>query len=131
MASKTPSHAPGPELDHQAAKRAFFRIMDAWGVSDAEAQVILGKPSRSAFYTYKKGEGGRLSADTLERISYILGVYKALQLLFVQKEQADAWVKKPNEAFGGSSALQRMLGGLVADLAAVRTHLDHVRGGGA
>jgi hypothetical protein len=131
MTSNTPSQAPGPEVDHQAAKRAFFRIMDAWGLSDAEAQVILGKPSRSAFYTYKKGEGGRLSADTLERISYVLGVYKALQLLFVQKEQADAWVKKPNEAFGGSSALQRMLGGLVADLAAVRTYLDNVRGGGA
>jgi uncharacterized protein (DUF2384 family) len=131
MASNKPSQAPGPEFDHQAAKRAFFRIMDAWGVSDAEAQVILGKPSRSAFYTYKKGEGGRLSADMLERISYVLGVYKALQLLFVQKEQADAWVKKPNQAFGGSSALQRMLGGLVADLAAVRTHLDHARGGGA
>ena len=105
--------------------------MDAWGVNDAQAQILLGRPSRSAYYTYKKGEGGRLSADTLERISYVLGVYKALQLLFIQNVQADAWLKKPNDAFGGASALQRMLGGLVVDLAAVRSHLDAVRGGGA
>lgn len=131
MPSSVPSGASAREIDHQAAKRAFFRIMDAWGVNDAEAQILLGKPSRSTYYTYKKGEGGRLSADTLERISYVLGVYKALQLLFIQKEQADAWIRKPNEAFGGGSALQRMLGGLVVDLAAVRGYLDGVRGAGA
>lgn len=131
MPSIIPSDASAREIDHQAAKRAFFRIMDAWGVNDAEAQILLGKPSRSTYYTYKKGEGGRLSADTLERISYVLGVYKALQLLFIQKEQADAWIRKPNEAFGGGSALQRMLGGFVIDLAAVRGYLDGVRGAGA
>ena len=131
MDSSRPSKAAAADIDHRAAKRAFFRIMEAWDVSDADAQIILGKPSRSAYYTYKKGQGGPLSADALERISYVLGVYKALQLLFIQKEQADAWIKKPNQAFGGESALRRMLGGLVVDLAAVRGHLDSVRGGGA
>ena len=121
--------APRP-VDEGAAKRAFFRIMDAWHVSDPEARVLLGAPSRSTFYNYKRGEGGALSADTLERISYVLGIYKALQLLFPNPQQADAWMRKPNQAFGGRSALEHTLGGHVVDLADVRRFLDAVRGMG-
>jgi hypothetical protein len=129
-----PSNRPneGPQaIDHGAAKRAFFRIMEAWQVDDAQARVLLGKPGRSTFYNYKRGEGGLLSADTLERISYLLGIYKALQLLFPQPSQADAWMRKPNAAFGGRSALDHALGGKVIDLASVRGYLDAVRRGGA
>ena len=117
-------------LDHAAAKSAFFRIMQAWDVGDAEGRVLLGAPSRSTFYNYKRGEGGALSADTLERISYVLGIYKALKLLFPNPQQADAWMRKPNAAFGGRSALERALGGKVVDLATVRAYLDAVRGHG-
>lgn len=122
---------PGPTprgLDHDAVKRGFFRIMDAWEIRDSDAQVLLGRPSRTTFYAWKKGEGGRLSHDTLERVSYVLGIYKALQLLFSNPGQADAWMKKPNAAFGGQSALERALGGRVVDLAHVRQYLDFVRG---
>lgn len=115
---------------HQAAKRAFFRIMEAWGVSDADALVLLGRPGRSTLYAYKKGQGGRLPHDCLERISYVLGIYKALRLIFSNDEQADAWMQKRNEAFGGRSALQHALGGRVVDLADVRRYLDGVRGEG-
>jgi len=115
-------------IDHDAVKRGFFRIMDAWEVRDADAQVLLGRPSRTTYYTWKKAEGGKLSHDTLERVSYVLGIYKALQLLFSNPDQADAWVKKPNAAFGGQSALERALGGRVVDLAEVRQYLDFVRG---
>ena len=117
-------------IDPRAAKRAFFRIMDAWGVGDHEARVLLGAPSRSTFYNYKRGEGGVPSADTLERISYVLGIYKALQLLFPNPAQADAWMRKPNRAFGDRSALEHVLGGKVVDLASVRGYLDGVRGQG-
>jgi Protein of unknown function (DUF2384) len=117
-------------LDHGAAKRAFFRIMEAWDIGDAEARVLLGAPSRSTFYNYKRGEGGALSADTLERVSYVLGIYKALKLLFPNPQQADGWMRKPNAAFGGRSALERVLGGKVVDLASVRAYLDAVRGHG-
>jgi uncharacterized protein (DUF2384 family) len=115
-------------LDHDAVKRGFFGIMDAWEVRDADAQVLLGRPSRTTFYGWKKAEGGKLSHDTLERVSYVLGIYKALQLLFSNPDQADAWMKKPNAAFGGQSALERALGGRVVDLAEVRQYLDFVRG---
>jgi len=121
--------APRP-AEEGAAKRAFFRIMEAWQVSDPEARVLLGAPSRSTFYNYKRGEGGALSADTLERISYVLGIYKALQLLFPNPQQADAWMRKPNQAFGGRSALEHALAGHVVDLADVRRYLDQVRGMG-
>lgn len=130
MAATVPSDRPAPLLDHAAAKRAFFRIMEAWGVGDAEARVLLGAPSRSTFYNYKKAEGGELSADTLERISYVLGIYKALQLLFPNPQQADGWMRSPNQAFGGRSALEHALAGHVVDLADVRRFLDAVRGGG-
>jgi hypothetical protein len=119
--------APRP-IDHDAVKRGFFRIMDAWEVRDSDAQVLLGKPSRTTFYAWKKGEGGKLSHDTLERVSYLLGTYKALQLLFSNPGQADSWMKKPNAAFGGRSALEHALGGRVVDLAHVRQYLDFVRG---
>jgi hypothetical protein len=117
-------------LDHRAAKRAFFRIMAAWDVGDAEARVLLGSPSRSTFYNYKRGEGGALNADTLERISYVFGIYKGLKLLFPNPQQADGWVRKANAAFGGRSALEHALGGKVMDLAGVRAYLDAVRGHG-
>ena len=72
----------------------------------------------------------RLSGDTLERISYVMGIYKALRILLPTSEAAHAWVKKPNTAqgFGGKSALDRMLAGRVVDLADVRRYLDAERG---
>ncbi|MGZ5042379.1 MAG: MbcA/ParS/Xre antitoxin family protein, partial [Usitatibacter sp.] len=75
-------------------------------------------------------ESGALSRDTLERISYVLGIYKALQMLLPSDEAADAWIRKPNAAplFGGRSAIERMLSGNVADLYEVRRYLDGQRG---
>ena len=110
---------------------AFFRAMEAWGVGNEEARVLLGRPSRATFFLWKKGEVKTVPYDTVRRISYILGIWKALQVLFPIPERADAWVSKRNELFGGQTALERMLGGDVTDLAVVRGVLDAVRGGGA
>ncbi|MGB5375616.1 MAG: MbcA/ParS/Xre antitoxin family protein [Polyangiales bacterium] len=76
----------------------------------------------------EEGGGGKLSHDTLERVSYVLGIYKALQPLFSNPGQADAWMKKPSAAFGGQSALEHALGGRVVDVAHVRQYLDFIRG---
>lgn len=113
----------------EVAKRAFFRIADLWGLSSDDARVLLGQPGRSTFFSWKKGQGGSLSRDEFERVSYVLGIYKGLQVLFPDNAQADEWIKKPNEAFGGRSALDRMLGGNVSDLHAVRVYIEQVRGG--
>ena len=82
-------------------------------------------------FSGKNRAKGQLTRDTLERVSYILGIYKALQILLPDPAAADAWVRKPNTAplFGGAAALQRMLSGNVADLYVVRQYLDAWRGG--
>lgn len=120
-----PSHAAGPAL------RTYFRIADAWRLSVDEARKLLGDPPRSTFFLWKRNGEGALSRDTLERISYLLGIYKALQILLPDPAAADAWIRKPNAAplFGGKPALERMLSGNVADLYVVRQFLDAQRGG--
>jgi len=117
-----------------AGLRAFFNIARDWGLSTDEQMVLLGAPGRSTFFKWKAApETADLKRDTLERLSYLLGIYKALQILLPAATAADAWVKKPNSTplFGGRSALDRMLGGNVADLIAVRQYLDARRGGWA
>ena len=117
-----------------AGLRAFFNIARDWGLNTDAQMVLLGSPGRSTFFKWKAApERADLKRDTLERLSYLLGIYKALQILLPDTAAADAWVSKPNQAalFGGKSALERMLAGNVADLLAVRQYLDAQRGGWA
>ena len=113
------------------ALRTLFRIADVWKLTSKEEMKLLGSPPKSTFYKWKHGDQVVLSRDVLERISYIFGIYSALQVLLPKPEAADAWIKKPNDAplFGGRSALDRMLSGQVADLFVVRQYLDSQRGG--
>src|SRR3954452_3962293 len=101
-----------------AGLRAFENIAAAWELSIAEQLRLLGIGSRSTFFKWRREREPRLPADTLERLSYLLGIYKSLQILLPDPGAADAWVRKPNTAapFGGRSALDRMLSGQVADL---------------
>lgn len=125
---------PGSRDLSAAGLRAFFNIARDWGLNTDEQMVLLGTPGRSTFFKWKAApESASLKRDTLERLSYLLGIYKALQVLLPSTASADAWVKKPNAAplFGGKRALDRMLGGNVADLVAVRQYLDARRGGWA
>lgn len=114
-----------------AALRAFFRIADRWRLSNDDARILLGRPPASTFYRWKAGRAGALGGDVLERLSYVLGIYKALQILLPDPDAADVWVRRPNDAapFGGRPALARMLSGNVADLFIVREYLDAERGG--
>jgi hypothetical protein len=125
---------PGPHPDFAAAGgaglRAFANIADAWGLSVAEQLKLLGIASRSTFFKWRRESQPRLPQDTLERLSYLLGIYKSLQILLPDTHAADAWVRQSNSAapFGGRSALERMLSGQVADLYVVRQYLDAQRG---
>ncbi|HLI17763.1 MAG TPA: MbcA/ParS/Xre antitoxin family protein [Rhodanobacteraceae bacterium] len=112
------------------ALRAFFNLAERWKLRVAEQRKLLGDPPESTFYKWKRERDGALSRDTLERISYLLGIYKALAILFPQPDRADAWLRKSNTAptFGGKSALERMLSGNVSDLFVVRQYLDAQRG---
>lgn len=119
-----------PELLGATALTAFFNISTAWGLSADDERTLLGAPPRSTFFKWKSAHAGKLATDTLERVSYVMGIYKALHILLPTANAADAWIKKPNTAgfFGGKSALERMRGGRVIDLADVRRYLDAERG---
>ena len=132
-AVKTPLQPSNRDMS-AAGLRAFFNIARDWSLSLDEQLVLLGAPGRSTFFKWKSApETADLKRDTLERLSYLLGIYKALQVLLPATPAADAWIKNPNDAplFAGKSALARMLGGNVADLVAVRQYLDARRGGWA
>lgn len=132
MTFPSEAEAAASRADHDRDRvglRAFFRIMDLWGIDNNRAQILLGRPSRATFFKWKRGDVANVPFDTLRRISYILGIYKALQILYREPELADRWVKAPNMDFGGQSAMDRMMGGDVTDLAVVREYLDAARGG--
>jgi Protein of unknown function (DUF2384) len=114
----------------QAALRTFWRLSDAWKLDTAEQTTLLGV-GRTTLYQWKQGKVGPLDRHVLERLSYLFGIYSALQILLPIAERANEWVRKPNDAplFAGKSALDRMLGGQIADLFVVRQYLDAQRGG--
>ncbi len=130
MKPRTAAPLPATDTLGGPALRAFFAIAAAWGLRPGEARRLLGDPPESTFYKWKKHQDGAPGRDVIERISYVLGIFKALQLLFPDPTRADAWLRRPNSApaFGGRSALERMLTGNVADLYVVRRYLDAQRG---
>jgi uncharacterized protein (DUF2384 family) len=122
-----------PRTEHLSgpAFAVFLKIAALWQLTPPETRVLLGGLPESTYFKYQKApQSARLSHDTLGRISHILGIYKALNLLLPRAESADAWVRKPNDAplFKGRSALDYMLGGNFDDIAAVRRYLDTERG---
>lgn len=126
-----PITAPAPAELAPAALRTFFNIADAWGLSQQEARILLGSPPESTYYKWKSGQVRTVPRDLLERLSYLLGIYKALQILLPDPAAADGWIRRPNAAvlFGGRSALDFMLSGNVAELYLTRQYLDAQRGG--
>lgn len=116
----------------EAALRTFWRLADAWKLTTAEQITLLGV-ARTTLYQWKQGKVGPLDRHVLERLSYLFGVYAALQILLPVPERANEWIRKPNTApfLAGASALDRMMGGQVADLFVVRQYLDAQRGGKA
>jgi hypothetical protein len=120
--------AQNPSKTAQVALKVFFNIMNEWNVKNQDQITLLGKPGSTTFYNWKKGQASSLSVDTMERISYIIGIYKALGILFPTREQADAWIKKPNSHFNNESALAYMLKGSMVHLNDMRRYLDAQRG---
>ena len=120
-----------PRRVSSAALEGFFNLSERWGLTASQERALLGSPPESTFFKWKaERTARRLGRDVLDRISYLLGIYKALNILLPSPRAADEWVKKPNAAsmFQGQSALDRMLGGSLVDLADVRRYLDVQRG---
>lgn len=125
--------ARDPARTAGAALRTYFNIARDWDLNTEQAMALLGfdERTRSTFFKWKRDpESARLTREKLERLSYLFGIYKDLQILLPKAESADQWIHRPNDAplFGGRSALERMLSGNVADLYVVRQYLDAQRG---
>jgi hypothetical protein len=73
------------------ALEGFFSIMQRWGVDNGTARRILGSPPERTFFDWKKGKAGRVPEDTLRRIGYVAGIWKALEILYADPHLADGW----------------------------------------
>ncbi len=114
-----------------AAVKAFLRIMERWGVRDEAARTLLGGISSGSFYTLKKASSRRaLDQDTLTRVSLLIGLFKALNILY-SRRLADAWMTLPNTnpIFRGTTPLEYVQRLGVPGMMEVRQLLDARRGG--
>ena len=113
-----------------AAARAFFKIAHAWSLPDESTRRLLGGVSNGVFYQLKGGEKKILDQDKLTRISLLVGIFKALNILY-SRELADSWIDLPNTnpMFGGDPPLRYLIRGGVPALLRVRQLLDSRRGG--
>lgn len=115
--------------------KAFFRISEAWRLRDSEARALLGGVSNGRFYTLKRqaadGEAPTrpLSQDLLTRISLLIGIYKALHILY-DDNLADRWMTLANKnpMFEGRRVLDVAIEGGIPALARIRQLLDARRG---
>ena len=111
---------------------AIFAIFSQWRLTGAQQMILLGLSNEKTLYNWKnQPEKAKLTRDLLERASYILGIYKSLQILLPDQVLADQWLATPNDnpLFNGAAPLDRLLAGQVVDLAVVRNFLDAERGG--
>ena len=111
---------------------AIFKIFRQWRLTGAQQMTLLGLTNEKTLYNWKsKPEKAKLTRDLLERTSYILGIYKSLQILLPDEAQTDQWLATANDnpLFNGTAPLDRLLAGQVTDLAVVRNFLDAERGG--
>ncbi len=109
----------GADITQQEAAamlRAVLNLFDRWRLTPPQARRLLGEPSERTFQRWRKGEIATLPHDTIFRLGTLLGIHKALRYMFSQPERGYDWIRKPNEAFGGHSALDRMLQGGWASL---------------
>jgi len=122
--------APAPISDEEAAAafRAMLSLFLLWSVTDEQAATLLDLPIRS-YRRWKAGEIGRIDRDSKARLSNLIGIHKALRIIFSEPHRGYAWIRAPNSAFGGRTALEVMLGGELTDLMRVRRYLDSERGG--
>ena len=113
-----------------SALKAFFALVEAWGLKDDDTRRLLGGISNGAYYALKRQPDRALDQDRITRISFLVGIFKALNILY-SEPLADAWVQRPNTnpMFGGATPLAYMIRGGIPAMQNVRRLLDARRGG--
>ena len=130
ISTTAPDFVPDPITDEEAAAmfRATLNLFRMWGITDEEAGTLLDQPVRT-YRRWKTGALGRINRDCKARLSNLMGIHKALRILFTEPQRTYDWIKADNTAFQGRSALKVMLGGELTDIMRVRRYLDAERGG--
>lgn len=121
-----PVDADLTDAEAGAILRAFFNLAAHWRLDDGESRILLGEPAARTYDLWKsvQFDPSRISRDKRKRLSVLMGIHKNLRSLFSVPSRGYRWLRRPNRAFGGESALNRMLAGSAVGLAAVRTYLD-------
>jgi uncharacterized protein (DUF2384 family) len=125
---REPANASITDEEAETMARAVVRLFDRWGLNEAQACQLLGELPRRTYTRWKAGEIGRVGRDLKTRLSNLMGIHKALRIIFKEPERGYGWIKRPNEAFGGRSALDVMMQGELTDIVRVRRFLDATRG---
>lgn len=112
------------------ALKAFFNVMARWQVRDEDARALLGGVSHGPFYEMKRNPDRVLDIDRLTRVSYLIGIFKALRILHAEA-LADEWVHLPNQhpIFAGQTPLAYMMRGGLPAMQIVRRLVDARRAG--
>jgi len=113
-----------------SAIQAFFKIVEFWGLKNNDSRALFGGISNGRYYEMKKSPKGELTQDEITRVSLLIGIYKALNILFDQ-ELANQWVSRPNSnpIFNNASPLDLMIRVGQPAFMEVRRLLDSRRGG--
>ena len=83
----------------------FLAIVEKWNINMDTAGELLGGVPRSSIYRFKTA-AGTLRQDELTRISYIVGIYKALHTL-LPTILADRWIARSSTTLTGSNFIAR------------------------
>uniref|UniRef100_UPI004048125D MbcA/ParS/Xre antitoxin family protein n=1 Tax=Yoonia sp. TaxID=2212373 RepID=UPI004048125D len=97
-------------------------------LSDIEARTLLGDMAQRTWARWKDGSIGRIDRDLRARMAILMGIHKGLRYLFSDPARGYDWIRKPNAAFNGQSALDVMMRGEITDLIDLRSYLDAERG---
>lgn len=112
------------DQEARAMQRAVVNLFGHWGLTDKQAATLLGGIAARTYQRWKTGSYGRVDVDLRARLSNLLGIHKALRVLFKQPQRGYDWIKRDNAVFNHSSALDIMLGGELTDLMRIRRYLD-------
>jgi Antitoxin Xre-like helix-turn-helix domain/Antitoxin Xre/MbcA/ParS C-terminal toxin-binding domain len=118
---------PVSEAEAAAMFRAALNLFARWEITDEQGATLLDMPVRT-YRRWKAGPSGRIGRDARARLSNLMGIHKALRIVFREPHRGYRWIKARNAAFGGRSALEIMLGGELTDVMRVRRYLDAERG---
>lgn len=119
---------PVTQDEAAAMFRAALNLFAKWKLTDEQAATLLDMPVRS-FRRWKAEGPGRISRDGRARLSNLMGIHKALRIIFSEPQRGYGWIRSGNAALAGASALDVMLGGELSDITRVRRYLDAERGG--